>query len=240
MSKKEKKMTKRNRILGSLAILGLSAVMMASCGGGSGSGSGSGKKLAGNEFLGDLPNVVSQWAYKDSVLNAQKYAEREAFKEKYAGTKDKSVGQKAKEMEEKHAAQYKEAKEQFNAEIEKLKPALVGKILPFEVEDGCGYEVSDLKISDLNEAGAQVEFEVKITDEKAIKTRGWGTLAFYFQVFDKDDNLIGKAHYGDARSTTINMSQKNGETAKGSFYLVDKADAKEIVNFAKIKFVKAK
>jgi hypothetical protein len=228
-------MTKVNKFLGAFAILGLSAVIMVSCGGGNGS-SNAGKKLASNEFLGDLPNVVSQWVYKDSVLNAQKYAEREAFKEKNAGTKDKSVGQKAKEMEEKHAAQYKEAKAQFQAEVEKLKPALVGKTLPFEVEEGCGYEVSGLKICDLDES-AKVEFEVKITDEKAIKVYQWGTLDFIFQVLDKDGNIIGK---DNTRHTTITMSQKNGETAKGTFYLVDKADAKEIVNFAKIKFVKSK
>jgi hypothetical protein len=36
------------------------------------------------------------------------------------------------------------------------------------------------------------------------------------------------------------MSQKNGTTAKGTFYLVNRWNAKEMVNFAKIKFVKVK
>jgi hypothetical protein len=230
-------MTKRTRILGMLAIFGMSVVMMTSCGGGSGS---VGKKLASNEFLGDLPNLVYQKAINDSIREAKEHTEKEKFKQDNSKNFDKSTGEKWKKMEEQFKTEKKAAEEQFNAEVEKLKPSFVGKELPFEVEDGCGYEVSGLKISDLNRAGTQVEFEVAITDGTVIKTQGWGTLAFYFQVLDKDGNLIGKDYSGEFRNTTINMSQKNGTTAKGSFYLVDKHDAAEMVNFAKIKFVKSK
>jgi hypothetical protein len=216
-----------------IIILALVCVMMfTSCGGG-------GKKLASNEFLGDMPNLVLQKAVKDSIRDAKKHAERDAFKEKNMGSKDKSVWEKAKEMEEKFDAERKAADEQFNAEVEKLKPSLVGKVLPVEVENGCGYEVSNLKISDLSTA-VKVEFEVKITDESAVTVRNWGTVNFYFQALDKDGNLIGKAYYGEVRNTSITMSQKNGTIGKGSFYLVNEHDAEEMVNFAKIKFVKSK
>jgi hypothetical protein len=221
-------MTKRNRILGMLAIFGMSVVMMTSCGGGSSSVSG--KKLASNEFLGDMPNLVYQKAINDSNRDAQKDAEKE---------KVRQDPEKWKKMEDKFDAEEEAAEEHFNAEVEKLKPSLVGKELPFEVEDGCGYEVSGLKISNLNSAGVQVEFEVTITDGTVIKTQGWGTLAFYFQAIDKDGNLIGKDYFGEFRNTTINMSQKNSTTANGSFYLVNDKDAAEMANFAKIKFVKA-
>ena len=223
-------MTKSNKILGALAILGVSAVM-ASCGGGSGS---SGKKLASNEFLGDMPNLVYQRALKDSINDAKKYAEREKFKEK--ASFDKSDMEKFKKMEEGFDAEEQAVKDQFNADVEKVKPSLVGKDIPFEMEEGCGYEISSLKISGV-ERSVAVEFDVKITDESALKVFNWMTVCFYFQALDKDGNLIGKDYYGESRHTTIDMSQKNGTTAKGTLYLVVKEDAAEMVNFAKIKFV---
>jgi len=227
-------MTKSN-ILGLLAILGLSAMILVSCGG----GSGSGKKLATNEFLGDMPNLIYQKAYNDSIRKAEEKTEEKKLEKEYASKKlDESAYKKGMELYQKFETRKKEEDAKFKAEIEKIKPQLVGKEIPFEMEEGCGYEVSGLKISDLSNAGVKVEFEVTITDEKAVKIYQWGTLSFYFQVLDKEENPIGKSYYGEVRHTTIIMSQKNGVTAKGSFYLIDKKDAKEMVNFAKIKFVK--
>ena len=224
---------KKSNIFGLLAILGLSAMILASCGG----GSGSGKKLATNELLGDLPNLVYQKAINDSIRDAKQHAEREKFKEDNSKNFDKSVGMKWKKMEEEFDAEQKAANDEVSAEAEKIKPSLVNKALPFEVEEGCGYEVSDLKIIDVDGnwyPSAKVEFEVKITDEKAVKIYQWGTLDFGFHLLDKDGNLLDKDH------TTITMSQKNGTTAKGHFYLVHKRNARQMVDFAKIKFIKVK
>ena len=209
--------------------------LMASCSGGSGS---SGKKLASNDILGDMPDLVYQYEYSDSVIKAKRDVEREKFKKD--GTLDKSTWEKYSKMDAKFDAERDALKAKFDAEVEKLQPSLLGKNIPFELEDGCGYEVSSVKIIDLNKnSGAKVEFEVKITDESAFKIRSWGSVPFYFKTLDKDGNLIGKDYYGEERDESIIMSSKNGTTGKGNFYLADsKKVAAEMVNFAKIRFIK--
>ena len=212
------------------AVAVVLAALMTGCGGGS---STSGKKIATNDVLGDMPNLVYQKAYVDSVL----YADRDAQKSKLKGT-SKSDFEKSAKISENYKKRSKEEDEKFEANVEKIKSTLIGKDIPFEMADGIGYEVNYCKISELK-YGVNVEFEVTLTNESVIRIYQWGTLSFYYQVLDKDGNVIGKDYYGELRNAQISMSQKNGETAKGNLYLVSKEDAAQMANFAKIRFVEA-
>jgi hypothetical protein len=216
-------MTKGNRILGKLAVLGLSVVMMASCGG----GSGSGKKLASNEFLGDLPNLVYQYHFADSLIKAERKAER-------AKLNSKSDAAKWDKIKEKLDAREKEEKEKLKVAIGKIKPTLIGKDIPFEVEEGAGYKISSCKISDLYETGdAKIEFYVEITDvSKAIPSRYTTKFIGGMENIDRNGNKIGTNG-----SFNVEMSSReNGVTAKGetSIHHI----SAQHVDFAKIKFKK--
>ncbi|MCL2597758.1 MAG: hypothetical protein FWD66_08935 [Paludibacter sp.] len=210
---------------------------MASCGSGS-----SGKKLASNDILGDLPNLVYQKSINDSILEAEQTAEESKFKDvkkDLSKSEIEKLWAEAMKIDAKFKEREKAADEKFDAEIEKIKPQLIGKDIPYEVEDGCGYTVSSVKIKDVGNF-ANAEFEVSITDESAFKTRTWGYVQFCYQLLDKSGNLVDKEYSGEFSSTSISMSQKNGATGKGTISIFGRSRAPQIVNFAKIKFIKSK
>jgi hypothetical protein len=216
------------KVLNSILAVAIIATL-ASCGGGSGSGSSSsGKKLAANEFLGDFPNLVYQKHYSDSIWAT----ERGAALEK-AGDNEK----KYDKVKETYKAKEKEADAKYAAEVEKMKPSLIGKDIPFEVEEGTGYEIVSCKISDVEGSRVVIDFELKITDPKAA----------YFQyqgMFDKSNpKLITSWNYIDKNGNNmisghadyIEMTEKAiGATGNSKDYM---DISPEFVDFAKIKFV---
>ena len=222
-------MTKQSKIFGMLAIVGLSAMMMISCGGGSGSVK-SGKTIARNDVLGDLPNLVYQHRYVDSVYSAQRSAEKEKI------MTDKNGAEKYEKIKAKYKALDDAEDAKFEAELEKIKLELIGKDVPFEVEEGTGYEILSCKIVLVDGSGVSAEFEVKVTDVDVVspykslfsKTM---TVVCTVQDIDKNGNQIGSngAIYLDF------PARENGAIAKKTTRIF----ANE-VDFAKIKFIKEK
>ena len=204
-------------------------ILISSCGGGSGSG---GSKLAKNNFLGDMPNIVYQKHLTDSIRNA----EEKAALSKITG-KSNSDMEKAMKIYEKFKTRRKTEDEQLKANIEKIKPELIGKDIPFEVEKGAGYEITYCKISDVESSSISVDFEVKITDVAVAGISNYGKprIVVTVQDIDKDGKQIGAngAYYIDI------SGKENGATGKSKLIVsISKRDAKEYTNFANFKFIK--
>jgi hypothetical protein len=206
-------------------------MLISSCGGGSGSG---GSKLAKNDFLGDMPNIVYQKHLTDSIRNA----EEKAALSKITG-KSNSDMEKAMKIYEKFKTRKKTEDEQLKANVEKIKPELIGKDIPFEVEEGAGYEITYCKISDVESSSISVDFEVKITDVAVAGISNYGKprIIVTVQDIDKDGKQIDAngAYYIDI------SGKENGATGKSKLLVsISKQNAKGYVNFANFKFIKTK
>jgi len=224
-------MTTTNRILGTLAIVGLSVMMLVSCGNGS-SSVVSGKKIATNEFLGDLPNLVYQKHFTDSIRISKRSAERKKFE---GGSK--SDREKWEKVKAKYDALEKEDNAKFEAELEKIKPTLMGRDIPFEVEEGTGYDILSCKIVGVSGNGVTVEFEVKITDVKVcgppLNNMFTTTISIWtsMQQLDKNGNQIGSDG-----SVYVDMPGKeNGIIGKGEYHI-----SAQHADFAKLRFIAEK
>jgi hypothetical protein len=218
------------KILRNFSVIAMVA-MMASCGG---SGS-SGKKLASNEFLGDLPNLVYQKGYSDSVLNANEKAEMD----KLDGSK-KSDWEKAAKIDDKYDIKKEEADKKFEAEVEKIKPSLVGKDIPFEVEEGIGYEITSCKVSKVEGSTVYVDFEVKVTDFKVANIERYGNkLILKWHEIDKEGKLMG-SEYGHVYYLELDKKEDGATGKTTQFISISSKEAEKYVNFAKIKFVNSK
>ena len=207
------------------------AMFFASCGGGS---TGGGKKLAKNDFLGDLPNLVYQKHLTDSIRNAE---------EKLEGNKldpnKKGDWKKATEIAEKFKIRRKTEDESFKTDCEKLKPELIGKEIPFETEENTGYEVTYCKISDVEKGSVYVDFEVRITNTNAAKIIKYGKpqIIVTVQNIKQDGNKLSSdgAYYVEL------SGRENGATGRSKRIIAISAEkAEEYVNFAKLRFVKTK
>ena len=222
----------------SYLIAVIAICMMASCGSGSGS---SGKQLASHEIFGDLLNLLYQKSYTDSIF----YEEKEAVREKWNNSSSSSAQEKWDKAKEKFDAREDEEKAKFKAEVEKIKPALVGKDIPFEVEDGTGYEITSCKIHDIESNYVYIEFEVKITDVKAAKFDYQGMfdksnpkLSISTYEVDKNGNRMG-SEWNNVLSVEV-PEKADGATGKatGSTFYIAIENPERYMNFAKIKFVK--
>ena len=192
----------KNLLVVSALMCGL---MLTNCGGGSGSNSSS-KKLVSNDVLGDLPDLVYQHAYADSVF----YADRSEAEQK---------------------AKIEEFKAKQSAEYKKLAPSIVGNNVPVEVEEGLGYEITSCKIVAMEYSKTIVEYQLKVTDNKAIKTTRAGQIVVAWQNIDKDGKQIG--------DNAANYSElKDGEANDKIFLIVNSYNVEQWANFDKIKFVK--
>lgn len=211
------------RKMKNFVVIALAAMVVASCGGGSGS---SGKKLASNEFLGDLPNLVYQKMQSDSIRSAKEDAATKDLKFTSESDMKKAMALSEKFKEERNAT-----KEKFEAAVEALKPSLVGKDIPVKVAEEAGYKITSCQIADVSGITVYVEFMLEVTDVKAIKTTyGGKDIIVSWQYLDKNDEQLGSNN-----TAYIELSEKaNGGTAstKAVIHI-----SPNFVDFAKINFI---
>jgi hypothetical protein len=201
-------------------------MFFASCGGGSGSSSG--KKLASNEVFGDLPNAVYQRQYANTVAEKHKNVERD----KLDGN-NKGDQAKWKKIQEKYKKSLDENEAKLAAEVEKIKPTLIGKEIPYEVEEGAPYEITSCKIVEVGQHGyVDYELVLKITDAKAIKTN-WNDE--YYVNSDYVDKA-GNRFSGGSNGVKISKKENGATCTHKGRILFDNAE--RYVDFAKIKFLK--
>jgi len=209
-------------------------VMLSGCGG----SGGSGRHLPSNDILGNLPDLIYQHSYQDSVFSAEQEAAEEKFSEPFKSgqkTPTESDWKKAKEFDDEWKAKFKEADAKFVAEIEKLKPSLIGKEIPVEMEDGVGFEATAGKIIDVGESGFTVEVGVTITNAgaPALSMLKYGRFDYNWQILDKEGNQIGSNGSASSRE----LGKENGATGNINLYIAI-AKPQQFVNFAKIRFIK--
>ena len=204
-------------------------MFIASCG-----SAGGGKKIAKNDFLGDLPNLIYQKNLIDSIRNAEEKAATAKL-----NPNEKSDREKAVKISDKFKARKQAENEKYDANVEKIKAELVGKSIPFEVEEGTGYEITYCKISDVQGRTIYVEFEVKITDVKTAEISRYGKPEVFVmaQSIDKNGNQIG----ADGGYNIDITDRADGATGKDNRLIaISQKYVEKYADFAKFRFIKNK
>ena len=244
---------KKKKVFATLFCAGIFAtsLILASCGGGGDSETKTKnevkfQKSPKNEILGDLVNISCEYAAKWNVSEAEYEEARQKNKEKYADNSDKREQNYAK-----ISAEYKERGKQIvadaNAALEKEMATLIGKDIPFECEEGLGFEVVECKISGItkhmgscNRTTLTFNYKVKPVDAKIIEKLDSMRSGLY-KCLDDNGNVLLDSKGNEVETNVLGISYnekkqlKNGETIeKEGWFVLEPCFA----NFAKIKFVK--
>ncbi len=216
-------------------MLGI-ALMFTACGGGSGSCSGSSaKKLPTHEVFGNILDIANLHRYADSVREAECNAKIEELELK--GYSESTV-KKITALRAQQKQDEKTSKAELEAAMQKEKTNVVGNKVPFEMEEGLGYEVTDFTVVSVEKNGQVfAEAKLKITDAQIAHIAPQKELIIEFQNFDKDGNAMGKPGAAYVKLA----GEGNGATGSQqiSFATHGKGVGK-YVNFAKVKFMKEK
>lgn len=244
---------KKKSVFATLFCAGIfvSSLILTACGGG---GDGEAKtksdvkfqKSPKNEILGDLVNISSEYAAKWNASEAEYEEARQKNKEKYADNSDKREQNYAKISAE-HKERGKQIVADANAALEKEMATLIGKDIPFECEEGLGFEVVEGKISGItkhmgscNRTTLTFNYKVKPVDAKIIEKLDSMRSGLY-KCLDANGNVLLNSKGNEIETNVLGISfnekkqLKNGETIeKEGWFVLEPCFA----NFAKIKFVK--
>ena len=219
------------------------ALLLTSCGGGEGGGKNNVKieKFPKNEILGNMVNIVNEHYVLDSINKA----EFKELKNKYDVKNEKEY--------EKYKEQYTkltEKKEELNADylsaVEAEKVNLIGKSIPFEMEDDLGYEVTELKIVDVSKYGGfKMSVTAKLTDPNKEILVGSSRVNLYchLQFIDKNGNIIKNGDENIGHVFEVSLPDKNPGAVGTAESLEDIGwhsgrFAKNFANLSKVRFVK--
>ena len=206
------------------------ALLLTSCGGG-GTASFSSIKVKDfpeNEVFGKVPVIYRQTWIKDSIIGEIYQAERDRIREKsnYDELDDKLT--KDKKLAEQKVG------EELETVIENEKAKLIGKKVPFEMEEGAWYEITDLYVSDLFSDGIRLTGSFKVVDEtqarKSFDKYYYPTINFVYldSKGNESSNLGVDLGYRKADDTNFIITLTR--------YTPD--HCRILLDFAKIKFVK--
>lgn len=244
---------KKKKVFATLfcASIFATSLILASCGGGGDSETKTKnevkfQKSPKNEILGDLVNISCEYAAKWNVSEAEYEEARQKNKEKYADNSDKREQNYAKISAE-HKERGKQIVADANAALEKEMATLIGKDIPFECEEGLGFEVVECKISGItkhmgscNRTTLTFNYKVKPMDAKIIEKLDSMRSGLY-KCLDAKGNILLDSKGNEVETNVLGISYnekkqlKNGETIeKEGWFVLEPCFA----NFAKIKFVK--
>ena len=244
---------KKKKVFATLFCAGIFAtsLILTSCGGGGDSETKTKnevkfQKSPKNEILGDLVNISCEYAAKWNASEAEYEEARQKNKEKYADNSDKREQNYAKISAE-HKERGKQIVADANAALEKEMATLIGKDIPFECEEGLGFEVVECKISGItkhmgscNRTTLTFNYKVKPMDAKIIEKLDSMRSGLY-KCLDAKGNILLDSKGNEVETNVLGISYnekkqlKNGETIeKEGWFVLEPCFA----NFAKIKFVK--
>jgi hypothetical protein len=244
---------KKKKVFATLFCAGIFAtsLILASCGGGGDSETKTKnevkfQKSPKNEILGDLVNISCEYAAKWNASEAEYEDARQKNKEKYADNSDKRE-QNYQKISASHKERGKQIIEEANAALEKEMAGLIGKDIPFELEDGLGFEVVECKISKItkhatscNRTTLTFNYKVKPVDANIIEKLDSMRSGLY-KCLDANGNVLLDSKGNEVETNVLGISYnekkqlKNGETIeKEGWFVLEPC----FVNFAKIKFVK--
>ena len=244
---------KKKKVFATLFCAGIFAtsLILASCGGGGDSETKTKnevkfQKSPKNEILGDLVNISCEYAAKWNASEAEYEDARQKNKEKYADNSDKRE-ENYKKISASHKERAKQIVADANAALEKEMAGLIGKDIPFELEDGLGFEVVECKISKItkhatscNRTTLTFNYKVKPVDANIIEKLDSMRSGLY-KCLDANGNVLLDSKGNEVETNVLGISYnekkqlKNGETIeKEGWFVLEPCFA----NFAKIKFVK--
>ena len=249
------KITMKKRLLTTMFCVGIFAtsLILTSCGGG-GESKSSGKetgvkfqKFPKNEVLGDLVNISCEYAAKWNASEAEFNEARKKNNEKYADNSDKRE-QNYQKISDSHKEMGKQIVADANAALEKEMATLNGKALPFECEEGMGFEVVECNISGItkhagscNRTTLNFIYKVKPTDATILKNISPLTYPAAYTFVDASGKVLLNEKGDDGVTQNISFNNemlkqlRNGETIERDGWVVLEPC---MANFAKIKFMK--
>ena len=204
------------------------AVIFASCGG----DGGSKNKYPDSELFGNVLALQCQYADQDSILKAEM---EEA--EKNAEWSESGI-KKFTALKEKNKAAREENVQQLANAVEQAKASLIGHDIPFEVMEGTGYEVLEVKISDIEKLGTfSVRAKIRVIDESIRKSfdKKQMDVSWYETDAEGNDTRVGHgmqrvtfpADIAAGAETEINIMLSNHS---------DKESAQSYYNFGRLVF----
>lgn len=245
-------MKKRN-LFAKMFCVGIfaTALFLTSCGdGGESSSKETGEKfqkLPKNEVLGDLVNISCEYAAKWRASEAEFEEARQKNMEKYANDSDKRE-QNYQKISASHKERGKQIVADANAALEKEMATLNGKALPFECEEGMGFEVEECKITGItkhagscNRTTLSFVYKLKPTDADILKSISPLTNPAEYTFVDASGNVLLNEKGEDGVTQPISFNNdmlkqlRNGETIERDGWVVLEPC---MANFAKIKFAK--
>ena len=221
------------------------ALLLTSCGGSESGGKEKNvkfQKMPKNEYLSDLVNISCENIARVSASDAQYEEERAKNNEKYADNPDKR-GQNWEKIKNANKERNLKIMEEINAELDKELPALIGKTIPLEVEEGLGFEVMDCKIKNIEKFRAPSKgamtftFSYKVIPVDAKKM---DTYPGTYRCLDANGNILVDENgnpIGDVMGLSYDQLKQlwNGETVENEGWL---RIHQSMSDFAKIKIVK--
>ena len=244
---------KKKKVFATLLCAGIFAtsLILASCGGGGDSETKTKnevkfQKSPKNEILGDLVNISGEYSAKWKASEDEYEEARQKNMEKYADNSDKREQNYVK-ISADHKERGKQIVAEANAALEKEMAGLIGKDIPFECEEGLGFEVVECKISKItkhatscNRTTLTFNYKVKPVDAKIIEKLDSMRSGLY-KCLDANGNVLLDSKGNEIETNVLGISYnekkqlKNGETIeKEGWFVLEPCFA----NFAKIKFVK--
>lgn len=211
-----------------MAALMAAAVLAASCGG----NGGSKNSYPDSEFFGKVLALQCQYTDQDSVLKAEIEEAEKNTEWSESGVK------KFTELKEKNKAQREQNKADLKTALDKELPNITGKDIPFAMEGDCGYEVTEVKITGLNDMGeVKLTAKFRVTDKKVAKS--FDTKSMDVSWYQADaQGADTKRDHGMARvkfDQPIEVGSENSVDIILCNYTNSKA-AKEYYNFGKLMF----
>lgn len=232
---------KKKSVFATLFCVGIFAtsLILTSCGGGGTSSSSSSVKIKDypeNEIFGKIPGILCQYFEKDSIFESQYDKEREKIEEKAYKAKNQDeilkLYEESEKLSDERDNKVEKAREEKSAAIEKEKAALIGKSIPFEMEEGTWYEITNLVITDVNSDGtALITGTFKVINEERVKKAFFSYPSIYCSCLDSQGNVI--CEY--CNSNTVEKGDANLVFKTGFSLFRD--SGKAFLDFAKVRFL---
>lgn len=206
-------------------------VVLASCGG----NGGSKNKYPDSELFGNVLALQCQYADQDSILKAEMEEADKNTEWTESGVK------KYTELKEKTKAKREQAAADLAAGVEQAKATLIGRDIPFEVAADAGYEVTELKVSDIDKRGTFfVKAKIRVTDAKVAKSFDPRQMDISWYEADAEGNDT-KVGHGMQRLTFPAKIEVGSEVETGGIQMgnhASKKSAQAYYNFGKMVFGK--
>lgn len=214
-----------------------SVLLFAACGGGGNSKpSLNVKSFPENEILGNAPNILFQFCQKDSIISNYYDNELREIRNKAekveSQTELKKLYEKYDLLEAEEEAELDKLWDEKEAAIEKEKAKLIGKKIPFEIEEGTWYEITDLTVDNFEKGYVSIIGTIKVIDEEQVnKPNMYYYPVISFSCLDSQGNEVYKS------CNRNQLSKREENLVFNSGFDLRHDTGRAFLDFAKIRFL---